>query len=223
MDGPADNDLLLVLVRSLLDGPLSASLSEAAILNALADADGSVERAAEALRRGGSGQGSRMPQAIAATARPAGGTLARKRVRGSMTVAGWLEVESPPAKVGRPSRPPMAFLTTAPSALDRLMAAAPLPSAPVKPVSSLPPLLLATPSLLAQYLPCVAVPPSPLPPRLASALFSELMEDSKGWTFNQYVIGGRTVESAHTVSSDAFPCQAAPLLTHPLVARFRRR
>jgi hypothetical protein len=195
MDDPADNELLLVLVRSLLDGPLSASLSEPAILTALADADGSVERAAEALRRGGGGQGSMPPAARPPT---------HKRARGS-TVADWLEAESPPAKLARPQltsdqlRPPTAPpATTAPSALARLMAA-PSPAAPSKPASSLPPLLLATSKLLSQHLPCVALPPSPLPPKLASALFCELMEDSQTWTKNQYVIGGRRVESPHTV------------------------
>lgn len=206
MDGPADNDLLLVLVRSLLDGPLSTSLSEPAILNALADADGSVERAAEALQRGGSGQGSEATHIAPAAQCPASSSLVpSKRTRDSTTVTGWLKGESPPSKAGRrpftssQSRPPPAAPVTIPSALDRLMAA-PIPSAPLKPASSLPPLLLATPKLLAQHLPCVAVPPSPLSPKLAAALFCELMEDSQSWTKNQYIIGGRKVESPHTVS-----------------------
>lgn len=200
MDNAADTDLLVVLLRSLLAPGLADSLPEAAVLIALADADGSVELAADALRRGGGGGGSSTSSTLSpalARASVAGG----KRGRGP-TVADWLDS---PAKRRQEEeatgqQPPSTYYQRLAAGNKRPPPVAAQP-APPKPPASLPPLLLATPKLLAQHLPCVVVPKSPLPPDLASALYLALMADSERWTKNKYIINGRQVESPHTVRS----------------------
>jgi hypothetical protein len=194
MDDP-DTDLLLVLVRSLLSPPL-ASLDQGALLDALLEADGDIERAAAALERGGAGQGSHS----SSSTRQAG----HKRARSDQgQIESWLDgPKSKRKSVVKASRS-SAFATSTSSLPTQRP-----PQRPDSPTSKaklakavvpLPPLLLANSKLLSDHLPCIAVPPSPLSPRLASALYCVLMDESASWTKNDYVINGLTVQSSHTV------------------------
>lgn len=198
-----DTDLLLVLVRSLLSTPF-ASLDQGVLLDALLEADGDVERAAAALERGGAGQGSSSTSST--------GKTGHKRARSDQgPIESWLDDPKSKKKsvVNSSTSSGLATSTSSPSTRNP----PPRPNSSIskaKAVIPLPPLLLATPKLLSDHLPCIAVPPSPLPPRLASALYCVLMDESASWTKNDYRINNLTVQSSHTVRSD-LPVSYLPL------------
>lgn len=71
---------------------------------------------------------------------------------------------------------------------------------PSKPPARLSHLTLLTPASVHKHLPfIVSIPPSPIPPSLASALYLNLMRESEQWKPITWFIGGKESVSSHTV------------------------
>lgn len=189
-----DNDLLTVLVRSLVD-PMPAT--DEVILLALIRADGSVEKAAQSIilgqvtntvddRKGKRRQG-KIDNWFGTGASTDGkdgspssssSSPATKRTRIDPSTA------PPPDTPARPKKPQdllaLAALRPPPSTVSS-------PSAP----PSLPPLLLPTAAMLAKHLDCITMPTSPISPQLANALYLTILADSTRWEPVTYVINGK--------------------------------
>lgn len=176
MDSHNDTETLIALVASLLQDS-NASFPQAAILDALVQCNGDATAAATKLL-------------------PASGS---KRKRSSLD--SWLNgrsskrVQSPPiSKSNTPSK----FTNSKP--VTDLMSVLRTPPSTVKNViRSLPPLMLTTPQLVAEHVPCT-LHPSVLPPDLACELFYTMLDASRGWKRNKWWLFDRVVESPHRTS-----------------------
>lgn len=176
MDSHNDTETLIALVASLLQDS-DASFPQAAILDALVQCNGDATAAATKLL-------------------PASGSK-----RKPYSLDSWLNgrsskrVQSPPiSKSNTPSK----FTNSKP--VTDLMSVLRTPPSTVKNViRSLPPLMLTTPQLVAEHVPCT-LHPSVLPPDLACELFYTMLDASRGWKRNKWWLFDRVVESPHRTS-----------------------
>ncbi|KAJ7168238.1 hypothetical protein C8R43DRAFT_1060491 [Mycena crocata] len=179
-----DTETLLVLAESLLTIPHS----EDEILNALVQCDGNAEAAARLLN---------------STERK---QLGKKRRRG---LDGWLmrptvkkckedlkeSTERPPdLSIASTSRPTTSHHETKP--VTDLMSVLRQPPKTERVAPKLPPLMLSTPTLVAEHTPCT-LHPSILPPELACRLFYTMIDASPQWSRNKWWLFDRVVESPH--------------------------
>lgn len=193
MDANQDTDTLLALVTSLLT---SSAPDSAVILDALVQNDGDVNAAAQVINSQKKGTGK---------------TPVKKRKRGDLD--GWLK----PTKSARDDADSKAVATNS-NVVSRavgslgpskhvshskpvvdLMTVLRQPPPTKPPMPRLPPLTLATPSLVAQHTPCT-LHLSALPADLACRLFYTMMDESTSWKKNKWWLFDRVVESPHSTS-----------------------
>ncbi len=189
MDHHDDTELLIALVSSLFGGVAGHE----AILEALVLADGDVQGAADILNGGSSKE--------------------KHKRKKKQTLDGWLDKpktsraelvdltrtsEGPSSSVIKPtskgashSKPPVDLMT--------ILRPPPSPDQDKRKLKGLPPLTLATPSMVATHTPCT-LHLSILPPDLARRLFYTLIEAAKNWQRNKWWLFDRVVESPHRTS-----------------------
>lgn len=174
MDNHNDTETLIALVASLLQDS-DASFPQAAILDALVQCNGDATAAANKLL-------------------PASGS---KRKRSNLD--SWFNEHSskrvqPPIST---SNTPSKSLVSKP--VTDLMSVLRAPPSTVKNIIRLPPLMLTTPQLVAEHVPCT-LHPSVLPSDLACELFYTMLDASRGWKRNKWWLFDRVVESPHRTS-----------------------
>jgi hypothetical protein len=202
-----DTDTLIAIVQSLLE-PTSRSTAD--ILEALASSKGDCTAAARRLSSSASSS-----------------SLTKKHHH-QPKVADWAKPKTDPADLPRRKKLKMSSssffstssanasnsvpnsiidLTTPELSLSTLKQAPTKPKAPTasKPPASNKPLVLANSLLLEKHLPCIVVPPSPIPIYTASSLYLYLLKESESWAPITWWIGGKEVESPHTVRFFPFP------------------
>ncbi|KAI0306553.1 hypothetical protein B0F90DRAFT_1690866 [Multifurca ochricompacta] len=189
MDGPEDTDTLLALLCSLL--PDNVVPSQQALLEALLQAEGNVKIAAETLSKQRSSDSSK-----------------RKRHAG---LDDWLTRSVSPHNVEGQS-----FLPSSATRAQSQLESESLNKKPrsgdgvftirrdslphsVASIPRLPPLMLSSPSLVAQHTPCT-LHLGVLPSELASRLFYTMLYEAQDWSRNQWWLFGRLVESPHRSS-----------------------
>ena len=201
MDGHDDTDTLLALICSLL--PDNITPSQQSLLDALLQAEGDVEKAAE----------------IISKLRP---DSKRKR---NVGLDSWLiPTASSSDTNGQPSSLQIRLGSESPNKKPRSAGAATLTtkigllplSRPVKPVDNLldvlrqppsaatsvprlPPLILSNPLLVAQHTPCT-YHLGILPSELACRLFYTMLHEAQNWSRNKWWLFDRLVESPHRSS-----------------------
>lgn len=201
----SDNDILITLVTSLLD--VGHGFSQADILDALVECSGDVEDAAKYLKTApSSSRGGRV--SVLTSNAPL--TLKRKRKN---NLDAWLKPPSSgSARSGTSSEslePPaqkMRLEVTKPKSesspkpvTDLMTVLRQPPSTDKKRPPQLPPLMLSTPSLVAEYTPCT-IHYSVLPQDLACELFYTMLDLSQSWKRNKWWLFDRVVESPHLTS-----------------------
>jgi hypothetical protein len=177
-----DTETLVATVASLLPKDCD-SLSQGELINAIVESNGNVEDAVRLLSN---------------TSR-----LSRKRKR--VDLDSWLkpptkktEIQGSPSPPGRKvEKPSSSSSLQEPANLMSFLRPPPSPQKAAAP--QLPPLLLATPELVAKHTPCT-LHLSVLPPELACQLFYTMIDLSKDWQRNKWWLFDRLVESPHLTS-----------------------
>ncbi|CED83799.1 Oxoglutarate/iron-dependent dioxygenase [Phaffia rhodozyma] len=200
-----DTELLLMILCSLL--PPSQEFSPEDLLRALVDHEGDPQLAARHLSNladdrsiGKHEQKSKsQPTSVAQWLAP---QQSSSSSASAVSESKRSRADSPPVPSKRAALPPQLSSVIHPDLSIRFS-----PNSNINPTapssnsnSSLPLLTLATDHLRRKHLPAIVVPPSPLSSNLASALFLQLIEDSKTWKQLAYWIGSREVQSPHTTS-----------------------
>jgi hypothetical protein len=191
-----DTETLVAIVSSLLPQG-EGHFSQDAIVDALIQSDGDVDKTLQSLRsRSGA-------SAVAESSRK------RKHV----DIQAWLKPSSKKREFKRADdllldsttvqthkkqteKPPSSSKAEAPVDLMSVLRQPPSPrTAPFK----LPPMILSTPDLVAKHTPCT-MHLSVLPSELACRLFHTMVGRSKGWKRNKWWLFDRVVESPHLTS-----------------------
>jgi len=171
--GQMDTDLLVALVLSSLPQP-TGSVPQDAVLQALADSGGDVNRAVAALH-----------------------TLSRKRKREGDLI-GWLHTTATPEAPESSDSRANAARFSASSGKEAL----PSPSSSRRPpgdsrrLARLPPLTLATPELIKLHTP-TTLRTTVLPQDLACQLFYYMVSDAETWPRNTWYLFDKLVTSPH--------------------------
>ena len=191
-----DTDTLMALVSSLLTTITQPKPEE--ILDALMKSNGDPTAAAQLLEQG---KGS-----AASKKRKRTGDLNDwlKSPASSGNTAGASQItpgqsDSTKAKVSESKRAQVSPFKSRPVVDLMSVLHQPSPSAQSKQPPRLPPLMLSTPSLVAQHTPCT-LHLSVLPPELACRLFYTMIDASEGWKKNKWWLFDRVVESPHRTS-----------------------
>ncbi|KII88685.1 hypothetical protein PLICRDRAFT_41894 [Plicaturopsis crispa FD-325 SS-3] len=203
MNSGEDTDTLLATLASLLTVPAP---EQSVLLDTLVQCNGNVQTAANLLNQGATLKASKIQSS----------SEGKKRKR-TADLDDWLRKPSSskkPASASSASIRPIASTSKAPNSgppkIPRTRSVSPEKARPVvdlmtvlrQPSPSapsaarLPPLTLATPSLVAQHTPCT-LHPSVLPPELACRLFYTMLDASEGWKKNKWFLFDRLVESPH--------------------------
>jgi len=176
-----DTETLVATVASLLPKDCD-SLSQGELINAIVECNGSVEDAVRLLSN----------------------TSKRSRKRKRVDLDSWLkpltkkmEIQGSPSPPGRKVEKPSSSSSLQEPA--NLMSFLRQPSPMKGAAPQLPPLLLATPELVAKHTPCT-LHLSVLPPELACQLFYSMIDLSKDWKRNKWWLFDRLVESPHLTS-----------------------
>ncbi|KAI0006053.1 hypothetical protein BJV74DRAFT_801836 [Russula compacta] len=208
MDDPEDTDTLLALLCSLL--PDNIAPSQHSLLDALLQAEGDAEKAAEIiLKQRTNGKRKRNVSLDSWLTRPAATSKDANDQPSSP------DSPAPPSQLGseaphKPKKPRSASDTS--TTKSNLL---PL-SKPVKPVKNLldvlrqppsvaasvprlPLLTLSNPSLVAQHTPCT-LHLGILPPELACHLFYTMLHEARDWPRSKWWLVNRLVESPHRSS-----------------------
>lgn len=203
-----ETDILLATLISLLQPPIP---SHTDLLNALADNDGNPEAAARSF------------------ARERGTERTQKRKRATTDLEQWLKLSDRDASDGRSSpdaassahkrskpesynsqsttvnssrqsKTPSTGHNSNPPRLVNLMSVLrDDSSSAMTAVPRLPPLLLSSPSMVAQHTPCT-LHYSVLPQDLACELFYTMLDAAQSWSRNKWWLFDRLVESPHRTS-----------------------
>ncbi|KAJ3534607.1 hypothetical protein NMY22_g6851 [Coprinellus aureogranulatus] len=198
-----DNDVLITLVASLLD-PGNA-VSQEDILDALVECSGDVEKAAKHLTNA--------PSSSTATGQVRAGTSSTLKRKRKSNLDAWLNPHSSPStrsgSRSEPVEPPVQKLRLEPAKVksassskpvkDLMTVLRPPPSTEKKGPPKLPPLMLSSPSLVAEHTPCT-LHTSVLPQELACELFYTMLDLSQSWKRNKWWLFDRVVESPHLTS-----------------------
>jgi hypothetical protein len=209
MDDPEDTDTLLALIRSLL--PDNITPSQESLLDALVQADGDVEKAAEIISKqrlnskrkrkvsldswlirttassnDANGQSSSLQSRL-------GSESSNKKPRSAGSASGTSTTKiAPDPLLSRPVKP-------VDNLLDILRQPVQVSVATGTSVPRLPPLTLSNPSLVAQHTPCthhLGI----LPAELACRLFYTMLHEARDWPRNKWWLVDRLVESPHRSS-----------------------
>ncbi|TFK42728.1 hypothetical protein BDQ12DRAFT_676712 [Crucibulum laeve] len=193
-----DTDTLLALVLSLLNDQI---FNTDRILDALVQCDGDAVAAANMLN------GKQVPL----------DSEVRKGKRKRIELDSWLKTARPNtvSNGNSPLPPPTATLRPISKPGSSSIRVKPTSKSESKPVDlskvlkqppsmkkapiGLPPLLLSSPSLVAEYTPCT-LHLSVLPPELACKLFYIMVDASRKWSRNKWWLFDRVVESPHRTS-----------------------
>ena len=204
MDGPKDTDTLLALICSLL--PDNVTPSQESLLDALLQADGDVEKAAEIIskqrlnskykrkRKGKVSLDSWLIRTTAASSNDAKGQSSSSQSRPGSESPNKKPRSASGASTTRPVKPVDNLLDVLRQPLQVSPATGTGPSVP-----RLVPLTLSNPSLVTQHTPCthhLGI----LPAELACRLFYTMLHEARDWPRNKWWLVDRLVESPHRSS-----------------------
>lgn len=186
----SDTETLLALVSSQLsDSELASDIN--AILDALVQCDGDAAAAAQLLNSkipSRTGTKRKKPHSLDEWLQQKPLKCKGKTGSGSNGASETRQIE-PSSRPG-PSK--------APATVDLMSVLRQAPSSK-KNIPKLPPLLLASPALVADHTPCT-LHPSVLPVELAARLFHTMIQEAQSWQRNKWWLFDRVVESPHRTS-----------------------
>ncbi|KAK0210294.1 hypothetical protein DFS33DRAFT_1292177, partial [Desarmillaria ectypa] len=183
-----DTDMLIALVYSLLQSNSSRPVphSDEAVLNVLVQHNGNVEAAAQELNNRGKKR--KRTNDLTSWLGNKPGKSVKQEDEDDTAVT---RKKPPSTKPPSSSKKPAVDLMTA-------LRQAPFSPSKKKPVSPSP-LLLSSPTMVAQHTPCT-IHLSVLPPELACRLFYTMVDASRGWQRNKWWLFDKVVESPHRTS-----------------------